>query len=80
MARFALIRMPCARPTREDNSLAAPTKTITCPNCGLVLRVTNARGSTKLVYDFNDWRRRCKRIDLGSPVLCLVQHEPHTPN
>ena len=31
-----------------------------------MLRVTNARGSTRLVYDFNDWQRRCKSIDLGT--------------
>jgi hypothetical protein len=46
-----------------------------------VLRVTQrARGSTTLIYDVNDWQRRCWRGDLGSPVMCLVQHGPHKPN
>jgi len=63
------------------DSLIVLPKTITCPNCGLVLRVTQrAKGSTTLIYDVNDWQRRCWRSDLGSPVLCLVQHGPHKPN
>src|SRR5215813_10613286 len=69
-----------SRHTHVCGPLAVLPKTITCPNCGLVLRVTqHARGSTTLIYDVNEWQRRCVRIDLGSPVMCLVQHEPHKP-
>ena len=49
-----------------------PAKTITCPDCGLVVRVTrDAKGST-LIYDVNDWQRRCKHPALDDPALCLV--------
>jgi hypothetical protein len=68
-------------PASEEISLAVPPKTITCPNCGLILRVTQrARGSTTLMYDVNDWQRRCWHTGLGSPVMCLVQHAPQKPN
>jgi len=73
--RYASCPIHCA------DSLAVLPKTIKCPNCGLVLRVTqHARGSTTLIYDVNDWQRRCSRSDLGSPVMCLVQHGPQKPN
>src|SRR5262245_56182878 len=81
MVQLALFGMPRALPTCAKDSLAVLPKTITCPDCGLVLRVTqSARGSTTLIYDVNDWQRRCWRINLGSPVMCLVQHAPHRPN
>jgi hypothetical protein len=51
-----------------------PVKTITCPDCGLVLRVTrDATGST-LIYDVTDWQRRCKRLEHDDPAWCLVRH------
>ena len=72
--------MPRATPTCADSLTVLP-KTITCPNCGLVFRVTQrATGSTTLIYDVNDWQRRCWRSDLGSPLMCLVQHGQHKPN
>jgi hypothetical protein len=45
------------------------TKTITCPDCGLVLKVEHLR----LVYDVDEWRRRCIRTDLDNPAWCLIQ-------
>jgi hypothetical protein len=48
-----------------------PFKTITCPDCGLVLKVTREAGASSLVFDVNDWRRRCKRLHFDDPVLCL---------
>jgi len=39
-----------------------------------------ASGSTTLIYDVNEWQRRCWRSDLGSPVMCLVLNAPHKPN
>jgi len=44
-------------------------KTITCPDCGLVLQ---GEGS-QLTYDIAEWRRRCKRVHLDSPSWCLIQ-------
>jgi hypothetical protein len=45
-----------------------PAKTIICPDCGLVLRVSrNVDGST-LIYDVSDWQRRCKRPYLDDPA------------
>src|SRR5262245_60350737 len=80
MAQLTLFGLPRCTVHVRGNSLAVLPKTITCPNCGLVLRVTQrARGSTTLIYDINDWQRRCWRTDLGSPVLCLVQDAPHKP-
>jgi hypothetical protein len=45
------------------------TKTITCPDCGLVLKVEHLR----LVYDVDEWRRRCIRVHLDNPAWCLIQ-------
>jgi hypothetical protein len=61
-------------PTREDTLVATPAKTITCPDCGLVLRVTRSRDATKLIYDVKDWKLRCDRPGLGDPAWCLVRH------
>jgi len=44
--------------------VATPAKTITCPDCGLVLRVTRSRDATKLIYDVKDWKLRCDRPGL----------------
>jgi hypothetical protein len=49
-----------------------PAKTITCPECGLVLRVSRNDAGSTLIYDVSDWQHRCKRVDLDSPVWCLV--------
>jgi hypothetical protein len=46
-------------------------KTITCPDCGLVLQVVGSQ----VIYDIDEWRRRCKRVDLDSPLWCLIQRD-----
>jgi hypothetical protein len=55
-------------------------KTITCPDCGLVLTVLlpDPQG-TELVYDANEWRRRCVHPDLGGPAACLVLRGNQNP-
>ena len=54
--------------------VATPAKTITCPNCGLVLRVTRDPDGSRLIYDVKEWKRVCKRPDLGDPAWCLVRY------
>jgi hypothetical protein len=46
-------------------------KTITCPDCGLVLRLAGSQ----LIYDFAEWQRRCKRVDLEGAAWCLIQRD-----
>jgi hypothetical protein len=53
--------------------VTVPAKTITCPDCGLVLRVSRDTSGSRLLYDVNDWQRRCKRLHLDDPAWCLVQ-------
>jgi len=36
-------------------------------------------GNPQLFYDTDEWRRRCKRLGLGSPAFCLVE-PPSDPN
>ena len=49
-----------------------------CPHCQLVLTMwRDANGQPQLSYDPAEWKRRCKRPDLTSPALCLV--EPEAP-
>ena len=71
-----LIRQLFSAVAAESTSLpvtrAMPTKTITCRDCGLLVRVLPEATGTKLDFDFNDWRRRCKRRDLGGPAWCFV--------
>jgi len=45
-------------------------KTITCPDCGLILRVA----APGLHYDKKDWLRICTRVHLGGPAWCVVQY------
>jgi hypothetical protein len=47
--------------------------TITCPDCGLVLQGTSEAASSNLEFEMGDWRKRCKRLGLDSPLWCLVQ-------
>jgi hypothetical protein len=50
-----------------------------CPHCHLVLTMwRDANGQPQLAYDPTEWKRRCKRPDLASPALCLV--EPEAPS
>lgn len=49
--------------TREDTFVATAAKPITCPDCGLVLRVMPDPNGSRLMYDVKDWKRICKRPD-----------------
>jgi hypothetical protein len=55
-------------------------KTITCPDCGPLLRVARDPAASNSVYDYDikDWQRRCKQPDL-SPVRCLVRPDGTSP-
>src|SRR5215475_12618428 len=55
------------------------TQTITCPDCGLVLRVTDGARGFKCAYDMRAWRRVCTRVDLGDAAWCLVQRDGTHP-
>ena len=55
------------------------TKTITCPDCGLVLRLSRDDAGTTLIYDVTDWQRRCIRVDLDDPAWCLVRRDGTYP-
>jgi hypothetical protein len=48
-------------------------ETITCPHCGLILKVETCAEEFTVSYDGEEWRQRCKHLDLGSPGLCLAQ-------
>jgi len=50
-------------------------KQITCPDCGLVLRVRKEGAGFKFNYAIRKWKRRCKRQDLGDPLWCLLQRK-----
>jgi hypothetical protein len=30
---------------------------------------------SSLAYDKEEWKRRCKRVDLSSPALCLAERD-----
>ena len=55
--------------------MKTPAKAIFCPDCGLALRVAREGNSSTLAYDFGDWQRRCKRVELDDPAWCLVQRD-----
>ena len=52
-----------------------PIKTITCPDCGLVLRVARDATKSTLLYEVGDWQSRCQRRDLDDPAWCLIRRE-----
>jgi transcriptional regulator with XRE-family HTH domain len=54
-------------------TVATPSESITCPDCGLILNITRDATGTTLVYDFRDWKRRCKHPHLGDPAWCLLE-------
>ena len=54
---------------REPNALA---QTITCPDCGLLLHVTDDTADFKFAYDMKEWRGICMRVHLGDAAWCLV--------
>ena len=56
-------------------------KTITCPDCGLRLTIERDKTGSRLKYDVNVWRNRCKRPHLDDPMLvpyCAQRDEPQT--
>ena len=55
------------------------TKTITCPDCGLVLRVARDATKSTLLYEVGDWQSRCQRPDLGDPAGCLIRRDGARP-
>ena len=54
-------------------------KTITCPDCGLVLKVVRGVAKSTVLYDVSDWQRRCKRLDLNDPAWCQLQRDTMSP-
>ena len=48
-------------------------KETTCTECGFVMEIRQDAGGAVLIYDVEDWRRRCKNIELGGPVWCLLK-------
>jgi len=52
---------------------------ITCPDCGLVVRVTCGASRSRLIYDIKEWKRRCKRGDVDQPAWCFVQRDGTSP-
>jgi hypothetical protein len=48
-----------------------------CPHCRLPLTIVrDSNGPVQLRYDPDDWRRRCKRPDLGGPAMCFAEADP----
>src|SRR6476659_3166517 len=45
----------------------------TCTECGFVMEIRHDAGGAVLIYDVEDWRRRCKYVELGGPVWCLLK-------
>ena len=72
------IRTVLHPPTREVFS-EMPIKTITCPDCGLVLRVARDATKSTLLYEVGDWQSRCQRRDLDDPAWCLIRREGTSP-
>jgi hypothetical protein len=54
-------------------------KAVTCPDCGLVLTLKYRDIQPEWVYDAKEWRRRCKRCDLGGPCWCILCREARGP-
>jgi hypothetical protein len=57
----------------------SPWTSISCPDCGLVLRVIDDAAGFKCAYDMRDWRRFCARVDLGDAAWCLIQRDGTYP-
>lgn len=50
------------------------TDEIRCPHCRLPLRISRDPTNPKIDYSREEWRRRCKHPELGSPAMCLTEH------
>jgi hypothetical protein len=51
---------------------------VRCPHCRLALRISQGAGGPLLDYDVEEWKRRCKHLDLNSPAHCLAERKPKT--
>jgi hypothetical protein len=71
--------VPSPSSRRARTSFAMPAKTITCPDCGLVLRISRNVAGWTLLYGVSDWQRRCKRLDFDNPAWCLVRRDGTSP-
>jgi hypothetical protein len=52
---------------------------VVCPDCGLEMEIKPGPEGSTLSYDVSDWRRRCERIEQGSPAWCLVERDGTSP-
>jgi hypothetical protein len=66
-------------PLQHNRELDALAQTITCPDCGLVLHVTDDTADVKFSHDLKDWRRICTRVHLGAAAWCLVLRDGAQP-
>ena len=74
MPRFvmAAFRVNRFTPPQPYGDYEMPIKTITCPDCGLVLRVARDATKSTLLYEVGDWQSRCQRRELDDPTWCLI--------
>jgi GntR family transcriptional regulator len=49
------------------------TEELRCQHCKLSMKIEDHPSGSYLVYDREEWGRRCKRPDLGSPAYCLSE-------
>jgi hypothetical protein len=56
------------------------SKKVACPDCGLVVTMSTGNDPvTTMTYDIKNWEKHCKRIDLESPVWCLIARDGTVP-
>ena len=58
-----------------SSSMKAVIEQITCPDCGLALRVDPTASGTTFAFDMNEWQPRCKMPELGAPAWCLIRRD-----
>ena len=56
----------------EKRLLSVSIKTVTCPDCKLVVPVTGTDPDFRFVSDVTDWKRLCERPHRGDPVGSLL--------
>lgn len=52
-----------------------PKQTVICPDCGLVVDCCVPAAGKGVDFKTIDWRRKCKRPALGSPLWCFIQRD-----
>src|SRR5262245_18848128 len=67
---YPLLQVAIMRRAKEPS-----IQTVTCPDCGLVLRLIDGSPGFKLVYDRRAWQRACTRVHLEDAAWCLVQRD-----